>query len=470
MPEPASIPQDLERYRSLVDDWAAFRAAVSRPLPTCLRLHPQRINAGELALLLEEDGMDPRPIGWQSGAFRIGGEKGPGRHWWYLAGLCHSQEEASMLPVHLLAPRPGDRVLDLCAAPGSKTAQIALALGNAGTVVANDVSMSRLRALRTTLDRLGLVNVSVTRTDGTGYPREAGVFDSVLVDAPCSGEGTVRRRTRATRARVGRDYTGLQRALLRKAVQVCRPGGRIVYSTCTFAPEENEAVVDAVLGEADLRSVPLQLATVEVPGLVLSPGVTEWNGQSFRSELRQAVRLWPHENDTGGFFVAVLRKGPGPAPHPVKPRELEVAAVPEWYGATGERFGIAGEVWGRFVVHRANVNGLHLAARDHRPPLRPAPEGVGVAFLKTRLRHPKPSTAAAMLLAAAATENVVELDSEQVRAYLDRETFPLEARQSEACSGTGYVLVRRCGHGLGVAFYDADKRSLRSLFPKRWTG
>jgi 16S rRNA C967 or C1407 C5-methylase (RsmB/RsmF family) len=270
------VPQDLERYRSLVDDWSGFVAAVSRPLPRCVRTQTQRIAAGELEALLTADGMQPRPLAWANGAFRLGCSEGLGRRWWYLAGLCHSQEEASMLPVQLLDPRPGDRVLDLCAAPGSKTAQIALALESEGTVVANDSSVSRLRALRSTLDRLGLANVSVTRCEGSVFPRGCGTFDRILVDAPCAGDGTSRRRPDARRAGLDRDYTQVQKRLLRRAVRLCRPGGRIVYSTCSFAPEENEMVVDAILGEDSRRE--LKLVASKVTGLKTAHGVTSWCG------------------------------------------------------------------------------------------------------------------------------------------------------------------------------------------------
>ena len=208
----------------------------------------------------------------------------------------------------IMDPQPGDRVLDLCAAPGNKTAQIGVALGNRGTVVANDRNAGRLYALHDTIERLGLLNVSVTIHDGTNLPPAMGLFDHVLVDAPCSCEGTSRKHPsvldQGPTARPG-SLAGVQRALLHKAVDLCRPGGRVVYSTCTYAPEENEAVVDAVLRD---RPNAFRIIPADVAGLDTAPGLTEWSGRRFQASLSGSVRLWPHANDTGGFYVAVLER------------------------------------------------------------------------------------------------------------------------------------------------------------------
>ena len=276
-PTRVDLEEALGRYRPLfgdvVDDWDGFIDALLRPLPTCIWSNPARIDGSGLAALIAEEGVDPEPIPWllspllsgsadatvSSGddpapslgrAFRLPPGFKAGQRWWYCAGLAHAQEEVSQLPVTLLDLRPGQRVLDLCAAPGGKTAQIALALGNRGTLLANDFSPERLSALQGNLDRLGVVNCSSTWCDGGNYPAAAGPFDRILVDAPCSSEGTLR-RNRSLAFRIGTErnerMAARQRALLRKAVQLCRPGGRIVYSTCTFAPEENELIVAEAL-------------------------------------------------------------------------------------------------------------------------------------------------------------------------------------------------------------------------------
>lgn len=295
------------RYRSLVDDWDAFCDALARPLPTCIWTNTLRTTPRRLLEWLADDGLTPTPIPWYPGAYTLPDDAQPGARLPYAAGLYHIQEEVSLLPVVLLAPRPGERVLDLCAAPGGKTAQIAVALRNHGTVVANDRHAMRLGVVRATAERLGLLNVATTTYDAANYPGAAGVFDRVLADVPCSCEGTSRKHPgvlEQASPEASEAISGVQRAILRKAAQLCRPGGRIVYSTCTYAPEENEAVVDALLREDDrLRVVP-----AAVPGFAADPGLTEWRGARYDASLRHALRYWPHRHDTGGFFAAVLEK------------------------------------------------------------------------------------------------------------------------------------------------------------------
>lgn len=297
----------LERYRPIVDDWDAFAAALHRPLPTCIWANPLRTTPEALADGLRDQGLAPEPLPWLDHAFRLPADVEIGNRFAYVTGLYHVQEEVSLLPVPLLDPHPGTRVLDLCAAPGNKTAQIATRLANRGTVVANDISYGRLASMRSTLDRLGIANVSTTTYDAANYPPESGAFDRVLADVPCSCEGTSRKQPNVIEQRGAmRDLTGAQRAILRKAVQRCRPGGRIVYATCTYAPEENEAVVDAVL--RDVGPDRLRLLPARVEGVASSPGLTAWERHTFHPSLTNAMRVWPHQNDTGGFFVAVLEK------------------------------------------------------------------------------------------------------------------------------------------------------------------
>ncbi len=305
-------PPDIgifERYRPIVDDWEAFCDALKRPLPVCVWTNTLRTSAERLAQWMRAGGFPVEPIGWYPGAFRLPAEVHPGNRLEYVAGLYHVQEEVSLIPPMLLEARADERVLDLCAAPGNKTVQLAVAMNNRGTLVANDRNGYRLRALRRVIDRLGVVNTSVTAYDGANYPPESGLFDKVLVDVPCSCEGTTRKHPGAIAsasesfyARVG----GAQRALLRKAVRLCKVGGRIAYSTCTYSPEENELVVDDIIttfGPDALRVLPARIS-----GLTCAPGLTQWQGRTLSADLSNAMRIWPHQNDTGGFFVALLEK------------------------------------------------------------------------------------------------------------------------------------------------------------------
>lgn len=339
---------NLRRYAPLIDDWEAFAASCRRPLPVVVWANPLRRNtlaklneadgisspaggpgpedtawpddtagsadtagrdgaaAGEmLAARLSARGYECEPVGWYPGAMKIHGLSKPGRTLEYLLGLYHVQEEASLIPSVLLAARPGERILDLCAAPGGKTAQMSVATACRGTIVANDVRFDRLRALRSNCERLGLLNVAMTSQDGTGFPLEAGPFDAILLDVPCSCEGNVRQGTGVRHREPGEflaGRSGLQATLLGRAWKMLAPGGRLVYATCTFAPEENEMVLDYSLRD-DARIEP-----IVIDGLTAAPGVTEWCDRSLRDDCANVARYWPHLNNTGGFTVALVRK------------------------------------------------------------------------------------------------------------------------------------------------------------------
>lgn len=303
----------LDRYRGIVDDWESFLDACNAPLPMVIWENPlaadraRRLAGGQggAADLLRRRGAELTPLGWHPGAYRLNGVERPGHTLEFQLGLFHVQEEMSLLPPVALDPQPGERVLDLCAAPGGKTAGLAVRMEDRGTLVANDVRPARLRALRSNCERLGLLNVVITPLDGTRFPLESGPFDRILLDVPCSCEGNVRSTPGAVGRGVGEPLQGrggLQATLLGRAWKLLRPGGTLVYSTCTFAPEENELVLDYGLRE-DASIIPFA-----VPGLRAAPGVDRWDGRALRGDCVHLARFWPHLNDTGGFTVAVIRK------------------------------------------------------------------------------------------------------------------------------------------------------------------
>jgi len=472
LPTPDAVADSpLARYRSIVDEWDAFAAALCRPLAPCIWANPSRLSRDQLQGLLAQDGIESSTIDWLPGALRLPLECRAGQHWWYCAGLAHGQEEVSQLPVRLMDLCPGQRVLDMCAAPGGKTAQIAFALGNRGTLIANDISNARIKALQGNLDRLGVVNVSTICSDAANWPTAAGRFDRILVDVPCSSEGTLRRNP----SMLGRILPGSQerlgprqRALLRKAAQRLRPGGRLVYSTCTFAPEENELAVADVLGEWDgaLRVLPAAL-----PGFSAAPGITEWQGRVLPAELALALRVWPHHNDSGGFFVAVLEKdsdAPDLLDDPAEPAAPEASDGAEWLAGLAARYGLPDGAWDAYRAHRQTRRGLHLMAADHRPPAMPRPQGSGLFFHRTNVRPPKPTTAGAMLFGRAATRSRLELSRDQRDRYLRREIFDPTPEQLDA-NLPGQVVVSYLGQVLGVAVLHRSG-VIESLFPSRWSG
>jgi 16S rRNA C967 or C1407 C5-methylase (RsmB/RsmF family)/NOL1/NOP2/fmu family ribosome biogenesis protein len=481
---PASAPEasslgGFERYRRLIDDPEAFVDALERPLPVCIWAHPRRLAAEDLAARLRAAGLDPEPLPWYPQALRLPAETQPGNRLEYVTGLFHVQEEVSLLPVTLLDPQPGERILDLCAAPGNKTAQIALQVGDSGCVVANDRNLGRMSILRRALDRLGVTNCVTTVYDGSNFSNDAGTFDRVLADVPCSCEGTSRKSSQEwdphRRTRPG-SLASLQWALLRKAVQLCKVGGRIVYSTCTYAPEENEAVVQQAL-----EAFPgcLEVRSAQIEGFRSAPGLTSWQGEDFDPRLERALRAFPHHNDTGGFFVAVLEKvaatgrdAPSPPPPPQLHQEAESR---RWFQHLEERYGVPREHFAGLRLFRANKRYLGLAAAGLQPPARPESHTLGMPFLHIDMAQPKLTTAGAFFLAPAAHRNVVDLDESQTDAFLHRQSIDLPADQAAELE-PGHVLVRHRDTGLktsllvglGVGSYRPDERSLHSLFPKGW--
>lgn len=293
----------LERYREIIPDFEDFLAILSQPLPASVRINTLKITRDRLIERLDRTGIGHQVLKWYPLGLRLEMDR-PGKLIDHTLGYIHIQEEVSMVPPLVLDPKPGERVLDLCASPGSKTTQIAQQMENRGLVVANEPSLGRLTPLRSNCERLGAVNVAITRYDGSRFPESQ--FDRVLADVPCSSEGTARKDlkvlNRSSQKR-SLDLQRLQVSLLKRSVALARPGGVIIYSTCTYAPEENESVVESVL---DLDQVHVE--RLSLPGLIDCPGLDEWCGHKYSDELKLCSRYYPHANDTGGFFVAKLIK------------------------------------------------------------------------------------------------------------------------------------------------------------------
>jgi 16S rRNA (cytosine1407-C5)-methyltransferase len=225
----------------------------------------------------------------------------------HFLGHIYIQDLASMLPPLVLQPRSGERVLDLCAAPGSKTTQLAALMGNRGAILANDVSTKRLKSLVFNLRRTGVTNTAVVKSFG----QQLGnlyfeCFDRVLIDAPCSALGTIHKSPEVanwwTPAR-SRRLAANQNDLLQSGLKALRPGGVLVYSTCTITPEENEEVISHALNQ-----FPVILERISLPGLNTRPGLSDGTSGSPERDLENAVRIYPFENSCEGFFIARLRK------------------------------------------------------------------------------------------------------------------------------------------------------------------
>ncbi len=304
------LPPQIERYRDLVDDWSAFEEALRRPLPVDLRWNPFKVVRERFEAGLEAEGARWSRLENCPDLYRVEGLPGPGLTWAYHLGWYHPQGFTSTLPALILDPVPGSDVLDLCAAPGGKTSQLAAAMMGHGVLVANDVNHTRLAILSANLERLGIPNVLLTRYRGENFPQRFG-FDRVLVDAPCTGEGTFRIDGGGYRPSEPGAIAALARtqlALLRKALKVVRPNGTVLYSTCSYAPEENEAIVAAAVqaaGEEDGIEVGILPLPATLPG---RPGITAWQGATWPEELTQTMRFWPQHTQSWGFYCAHLRR------------------------------------------------------------------------------------------------------------------------------------------------------------------
>lgn len=220
-------------------------------------------------------------------------------------GVIFSQSSVSMIPPVIMELKPGMLVLDLCASPGAKTTQIAQYMNNEGCVVANDVKIERINMLVSNIQKCGVLIAKITMMDGRRFARFENRFDAVLVDAPCSNLGMIRRsfsHAKSWNIKMSLDLSKLQKELLMTGYRCLKPGGVLVYSTCTFEPLENEEVVDFLLrnSEAEIEKIDLPIKAIE--------GFTEFEGESYLGEVRRCLRIHPQMNDTEGFFVAKLRK------------------------------------------------------------------------------------------------------------------------------------------------------------------
>lgn len=454
----------LERYRPLVDDWPEFAASLQRPLPATLWAHPHRVDAPELAGLLAESGLEAQPLPWHRGGLRLAPGRSAGEHWAHGAGLFQIQEAAAMLPARVLSARPGERVLDLCAAPGNKTAQLALAVGATGTVVANDPQHRRLAPLRNTVKRLGLCNVVATGCPGEDYPLAAGGFDRVLVDAPCSGEGTWRRQ--AEPAPVADDararLAARQYRLLERAIALCRPGATLVYSTCTLAPEENEEVIQRLLEAHGGR---VELLPARVAGFPSDPGLTHWAGRALDPSLANAMRVWPHRADTGGFFIARLRIRGSAEPPAAAGRGCGVPEMGDeaLAGRLCRCLELPAEALDGLRLVEAGGRYAHLVGGGLGSASRPPAEFRGLPALARQMHPEKPTTAAVLALGRASKGARVDLDWPDLERFRVRQ----DVRLAPGPAGQGYVMVWHRGHPVGLGRLRGNV--LESLYPRAWS-
>ncbi|MFA6073811.1 MAG: RsmB/NOP family class I SAM-dependent RNA methyltransferase [Candidatus Woesearchaeota archaeon] len=303
-------PAFEERYKLLLgDNYDAFINCSSRYIRKSIRVNTLKSSVSEIKKRLG-DLWTLEQVPWCPDGFWITYKDGPrfdiGNLPEHQLGYIYVQDAASMIPPVVLAPNENDSVLDLCAAPGSKTTQIAQYMKNSGLLIANDSQGSRLSALGINLQRCGVMNCIITKMDGERLSKKEEQFDKILVDAPCSGTGTIRRNFKIAEMwspGLVKRMSNVQYKLLKNSFNLLKTGGELVYSTCTLEPEEDEEIVDRLLKEfsnAELLDIKLDI--------IRSPAVTSFNGKQYDSRVEKCLRIYPQDNDSEGFFVAKIRK------------------------------------------------------------------------------------------------------------------------------------------------------------------
>ena len=296
----------IERYSKLTD-FEVFKKYSLSFLRRSIRVNTLKITVKELKERLEKN-WELEQIPWCKEGFWIRHKRNERRDIGnleeHVLGYFYTQEAVSMIPPIVLNPKQGEIVLDMCAAPGSKTTQIAAMMNNKGIVVANDYKGIRIAPLGINLQRMGVTNAIITLMQGRFFKNI--LFDKILVDAPCSGTGTIRKSFKTLKIwnpNMVRRLAGTQKQLIDTAFKCLKQNGVLVYSTCTLEPEENEAVISHLLDKYNNA----KLEEISLP-IKRSPVITEFEGQNYNTEVRKCLRIWPQDNDTEGFFVAKIRK------------------------------------------------------------------------------------------------------------------------------------------------------------------
>jgi len=296
----------FSRYKEIIADFRDFMDYINKPPVQSFRINTLKAKREEILMLLKD--LKLKPLPFYADGFYLQEKSKLGNHITHNLGLMYVQEVASMIPAIVLDPKPGELVLDLCAAPGSKTTQIVQLMENTGLLVANEINRKRIKGLIHNIKRCGVFNEVVIGLRGQRIDRVfSDYFDRILIDAPCSAEGTIR-KSKAVLYHWGlkniQRMARIQKGILVSGFRALRPGGTMVYSTCTIAPEENEGVVTYLLE----KFPEAELMTITIPHFKIRPGITKWQGESFDKRVKYCARILPQDNNTAPFFVARITK------------------------------------------------------------------------------------------------------------------------------------------------------------------
>ena len=460
------LPKDfIEKMKHLLgEEFPSFLESFDKKRVYGLRVNALKLSPGDFPPLSP---FTLKPIPWaEEGYYYEEGER-PGKHPWHEAGLYYLQEPSAMAAAKLLDPKPGERILDLCAAPGGKSTHIAALLKGEGFLLSNEIHKARVKILSRNVERMGIAGAVVSCEDSRSLAlRFPAFFDRIAVDAPCSGEGMFRKDEAARQEWSLEQVTACalrQKEILANAASMLKPGGRMLYSTCTFSPEENEQVIEEFLSvHSDFSIEP----GLNRPGL--DRGRPQWS-KTGRQDLADTFRIWPHKAEGEGHYFAVLKKSGEACPSKAGKQKPTVwlkdkAVEKAWKDFLAELFTqppsgllrkeylLFGEQLYLLPSEMPDCKGFKLS----RP---------GLHLGTIRKNRFEPSHALALFLKKEEVKQWVDLaaDGEEVRKYLKGETLSAECLTS--LSGKkGWFLVNAGGYSIGFAKLSGG--ILKNHYPK----
>lgn len=444
----------------LKDEYDAYIECYEEPRHYGLRVNTNKITVEDFLNIAP---WDLEPIPWIDNGFYYDGDRvQPSRHPYYFAGLYYLQEPSAMTPANRLPIEPGDRVLDVCAAPGGKATELGAKLKGKGVLIANDISNSRAKGLLKNLELFGIGNMLVLSEEpGRLVDYFTEYFDKILIDAPCSGEGMFRKDKKMVKAweEHGPEFfSKIQRSIIRQAAAMLRPGGMLLYSTCTFDPLENEQTIEYLLSEYPEFQIchipPYEGFAKGRPGTCLSKN----------EELSKTVRIFPHKMKGEGHYVALLKKGSCISEEKIisVKSNMKLQKFPEELADF-----LKDTSWNL----EADLLDIHGERIYYMPP--GLPEMNGLRFLRSGLllgelkkNRFEPSQAMAMCLKKEEYKKIIDfpLDDERVMKYLKGETLDVEDRT--APKEKGWYLI--CVDGYPLGFGKLANQMLKNKYLPGW--
>lgn len=468
----ADLPQSfLDSMKEILgEDYEAFLAGFDGQRQYGLRVNTLKMNLEEFERIAP---FHLKKVPWISNGYFYEAEDAPAKHPFYSAGLYYLQEPSAMTPASRLKVQPGERVLDLCAAPGGKATELGAALQGEGLLVANDINTARARALLRNLELFGISNSFVTNEPphvlAERFPE---FFHKIMVDAPCSGEGMFRKNPAVVDSwqEKGPEYfSKLQREIIVQAADMLLPGGMMFYSTCTFSPLENEKTITHLLKERpDMEVIPME----DYEGF--AEGLISYRGEVFDESCKLCRRIWPHKMSGEGHFMALLHKKSGTQ----QQVQQTVSQSSIWWekckGLNKEQKAAAEDFFSHVNIaydeKRIDVRGDNLYYL-------PAPkyDGRGLHFLRNGLfmgefkkKRFEPSQPFALALHAQDFDQVLDFpaDDERLSRYLRGETLDVSDLIAGEKKRKGWQLVMVAGHPLG--FGKLVNNNLKNKYPAGW--